>query len=913
MDKIPTTESQPNPLDIIIINYLMGQRGEMPWLDFKEILHIERGSDFPEITKDIFAMANYGGGYIVFGVREKDTGSFEFIGLPSDFHVDGATVTEKFNSYSSQPISLLWVEHSEIIRDTPLKFAIMYIPPSKTVLVPIKEGAYGRGHQRKIVFKANDVFIRRGSQSIKASSNEIEWIAARAKDERHNLSILSGEADEVRETLFGNLLEVKKLPDHVYIGEVLPRRTKGSQRFPGPYVIFDHKCYSFLNLSRPSFKSIVKQDTILRIRTGDLDEEDLQIIVLLLNNEIKTACYSIGLKYQSRGRKYYFPLRPRDGSRRRIKWSGRYRASTRTVAQKIIPEVGGNLEYCSHAAVKLVAREIDSSLYIQISPRIVLTSDGYKPIIDSTMGTKITSLSYNEYNGQYLLNILFWISLFPTDNGDIIINDRIRLSGEPVRSITEVGIRGDLPKKEQQDEFEDHYISIEDQTIETFPSRYLGEPTLRFGGGGTEKDPRVGLKHFGPYVPHDGGSPLSQIRLGIVGTGRTIRLAKDIVSLLKSPIGSAKRNQWLFPPYPGFKLDSAIGCDIVTQSNWIATISNTRIRRIVDIDDVNERIAQAAILFAEHVGKVVSEDSPPAVVLCCLPKEIEEYCGISERTRGAKQKRLSPEEKKLLKLKEEGQTFLTEWGIGIDLMKPNRASEKNYDLWAALKGRAMDLGVPIQLLQESTGRDILHYSPKTSSTEPPASFAWNLSTALYYKASGRPWRLAELSEGTCYVGISFYRSRVSSDSFLRTSMAQIFTHSGEGYVLRGGSVKVRETTKEAHLERHQAKELMDEIIRKFTERTNAPPNRVVVHKTSFFSEEELSGFQEAIGDTPADYVAIREKQGYRFLRSGNYPILRGMMISLSPSVHLLYTHGYSPRLRSYPGHHVPDPLYIHHN
>ncbi len=38
-----------------------------------------------------------------------------------------------------------------------------------------------------------------------------------------------------------------------------------------------------------------------------------------------------------------------------------------------------------------------------------------------------------------------------------------------------------------------------------------------------------------------------------------------------------------------------------------------------------------------------------------------------------------------------------------------------------------------------------------------ATRAWNLHTALYYKAGGKPWRVPPREDryATCYVGISF--------------------------------------------------------------------------------------------------------------------------------------------------------------
>jgi hypothetical protein len=331
---------------------------------------------------------------------------------------------------------------------------------------------------------------------------------------------------------------------------------------------------------------------------------------------------------------------------------------------------------------------------------------------------------------------------------------------------------------------------------------------------------------------------------------------------------------------------------------------------VLKVADVNKRIADAADLINDYASKIMMEDTPPSVLVYALPEEIEEYCGISKRTRGAKRPKKSEEEKRKQKLAAEGQTFLTEWGFVIE--DDTEDSLRSYDLWAALKGRAMDLGTPIQILQESTCRAVLNYSEVSSDIEPPSSYAWNLSTALYYKASGRPWRLAKLTRGTCYVGVSFYKSRHELDEQLRTAMAQVFTHSGEGFVLRGGEARIQERTREAHLKKDQAFHLISEVIERFTKRTEAPPSRIVIHKSSFFSEDEIQGFSEAVGNTPVDYVAIRQWSRFRFLRSGKYPVLRGTLVSLTPNDHLIFTHGYSPRLRSYPGHRVPSPLFVQH-
>ena len=58
--------------------------------------------------------------------------------------------------------------------------------------------------------------------------------------------------------------------------------------------------------------------------------------------------------------------------------------------------------------------------------------------------------------------------------------------------------------------------------------------------------------------------------------------------------------------------------------------------------------------------------------------------------------------------------------------------------------------------------------------------------------------------------------------------------------------------------------------------------------------------------------SISGRHPYRFARSGKYPVLRGTMIRLTQDKSLLYTMGYIPRLRTYPGPRIPKPLLITH-
>ena len=446
-----------------------------------------------------------------------------------------------------------------------------------------------------------------------------------------------------------------------------------------------------------------------------------------------------------------------------------------------------------------------------------------------------------------------------------------------------------------------------------FPSFCIDEPDLVFGYQGEEKDPRLGLKQFGPYFsPSERGPSPSRVKLGIIGSGETITLTRQILDLVNREIRSTSSNRWLHPDFPGFTMNTRIKSEIINTDRWNAKITQNEIDDAIRVKDVNERIAAASELFARKLQAIAMEDDPPQVVVCALPWVIEETCGTWKYTRGAKRPRFSELEKTVAELKAKNQKFLADWGLDISELKEPEP-ELEYDLHNSLKGKAMKVGIPIQLLRESTTRAILDYpSTKFPAKQDPAEFAWNFSTGLYYKALGKPWRLAKLTPGTCYVGIAFYRNKRNPNLNIETSMAQIFTHSGEGFVLRGTDVVVDEITKEAHLTQTQSEGLMRDVLEKYTLKAEGAPTRVVIHKTSQFSANEEAGFRKAIGSIPTDFIAVRGGTFIRVLRVGDYPVLRGTVIQLTAREYLLFTGGYVPRLRTYPGHRVPEPIHIVH-
>jgi hypothetical protein len=450
---------------------------------------------------------------------------------------------------------------------------------------------------------------------------------------------------------------------------------------------------------------------------------------------------------------------------------------------------------------------------------------------------------------------------------------------------------------------------------ETLRSEYIQEPDLVFGGQKEEKDPRIGLRYHGPYhyTAEKEPSP-NKVKVGIIGSKITFSLAKQFLEKLKEPIPSKSTNKWLYPDFPGFQLNTSIKCDFVTSENWEAGLKDSEIKEVLAItDNVNRRIGAGVNLFRDKVHIISMEDDKPDVIICALPLDIEEYCGISEKTRGAKRPKFTPMEILRSELRSKGQTFLEQWGIAVEDEKKEDEEDIGLDFRNGLKGKIMEFGIPIQILRESTARDFIYYGTPSAKTErEPATFAWNLATALYYKANGKPWRLAKLRQDTCYVGISFFHNLRNPDQDVQTSMAQVFTHNGEGIVLRGNDVVIDSRTREPHMSEKQSRELLIEALKIYKKRAGREPSRVEVHKTTLFSDEEKAGFNTAIGKLARDFVTVNSRHSFRFARMGQYPVLRGTLIYLSENESLLYTSGYIPRVKTYPGARIPQPLLITH-
>jgi hypothetical protein len=405
---------------------------------------------------------------------------------------------------------------------------------------------------------------------------------------------------------------------------------------------------------------------------------------------------------------------------------------------------------------------------------------------------------------------------------------------------------------------------------------FFQEPELEFGAG-THVDIRFGITNYGPLDVTNDLAPKT-IQLGIVGTPDTVEIVTEWLLRCRNEIPAKKSRQPnLFPRFPGFHSEVGFRSELSLDTSLNRTIPSKvfdDLKRGVSSNDFIQKAVESCVTEFEYLSKSTAAD----VLICAVPPQIAELMDPASRSGG------------------------TDPALNF------------HDL---LKARVMHLK-PIQLILASTGdpkraRKLKIRRNEARAMQDDATRAWNFHTALYYKAHGRPWRLRrDLSQLTsCYVGISFYYT-LERKSVL-TSMAQLFDELGEGVVVRGGPVKVSKKDRTPRLDAESASVLLKEALSRYRATHQNFPARVVLHKTSSFSPEELDGFRSAAAEhsiSTVDYLSLDEDSGQRLFRYGAYPPLRGTFLSLDSTRHLLYTRGSVDFYATYPGMYVPQPLLI---
>lgn len=173
-------------------------------VDFKRELDFEASHTWPELVKDVVAMANSGGGAILVGL--DDSGAPSHADVTAVLNLDPAVITDKVHKYTG-----FHFEDFEITRQIKKRgrVAAIEIGPAETPIAFTRPGTYAVDSKQKTAFSKGTVYFRHGAKSEPGTTRDLE----RYFERRLN---------SVRKAWFSGIRKVTQAPSGASVVTLMP-------------------------------------------------------------------------------------------------------------------------------------------------------------------------------------------------------------------------------------------------------------------------------------------------------------------------------------------------------------------------------------------------------------------------------------------------------------------------------------------------------------------------------------------------------------------------------------------------------------------------------------------------------------------------------------------------------------------
>lgn len=383
-------------------------------------------------------------------------------------------------------------------------------------------------------------------------------------------------------------------------------------------------------------------------------------------------------------------------------------------------------------------------------------------------------------------------------------------------------------------------------TSELSPHVLLPEPMLSFHpdrSSDRDSHPLRGLRKYGPY---SAGLLPDPIRVGTIAPHGEGRRLYDFLKELKETAKPTERKDYL-PDWPGFH--SVFGVHLAPAEQSLLELG----------EDLEARLTSSPaphVVLADHlvraIQSMVAHRDRFDMLFIYLPQR---------------------------------------WHAAF---KGGDGDE--FDLHDHLKAFTARQGIPIQVVREDRA---LAYPDR-------ASVMWRIGLALYAKAGGVPWKLADADPETAYIGLSYaVRPPGSPQSRFVTCCSQVFDAEGAGLeFVAYDTTEANVQRDNPFLSRTEMFRIMSRAMDLYRRRhAGQAPRRVMVHKSTEFKRDEVDGCMEALElSESVDLIQVVSGVSWQAARlekarngkkgeSTMFPVKRGTLLNIAERDAMLWVHG----------------------
>lgn len=433
--------------------------------------------------------------------------------------------------------------------------------------------------------------------------------------------------------------------------------------------------------------------------------------------------------------------------------------------------------------------------------------------------------------------------------------------------------------------------------------KYLDEPLLTFSNGQKAIDPRDGLMLFGPF---DKKRITGTKNIGVIGPkGLRVKMI-DYLAKIHSPVLNSDPNI-ARPNFPG--LETIFGISVNFNNVIQIDIKEDEIGKYLKYTDSHQRVHNWVNLYVNPlIAYAEKEEMPVDVWFVVIPESIYKFGRPNSRIPKSEEN-VNVGLKKQERTSRQLDMFFQEEN---DILREAYEFEVNFH--NQLKAKILSAKIVTQIIRESkiAYEDIYDQKQADEERKFDTAKAWNISNTLYYKLGGLPWKLGDVRDGVCYLGLVYKKLESDSQNKNACCAAQMFLDSGDGMVFRGNvGPWWNPESSEFHLSEEDAFEIISQSLESYYGRFDSYPQEIFIHAKTYFDDAEWKGFEEAVkGKSRIIGIRIRANGTFKLYRHDPYCVPRGTMLQYDEFKAFLWTKGFIPRFKTQIGLETPNPIEV---